>query len=68
MLDYELEFDLANQRVTVWYLDDAGQRTGSYHRIIDDGRIYIQDMDACLHHVDDPAMPLAGAFFERLYK
>ena len=60
-MDYELEFG-PSQRVTVWYLNDAGERTGSYHRIIDDGLIYIQDMDACLQHVDDPDMPLRGGF------
>ena len=66
-MKYELEFLQlkGGMRVTVWYLNDAGERTGSYHRIIDDGLIYIQDMDSCLQLIDDPELPLRGGFFDR---
>ena len=66
MNDYELVFLDQGQergiRVTVWYLDSDGQRTGMYEHIIADGRIYIQGMDSCLQLIDDPDMPLRGGF------
>ena len=67
MLDYELVFldrpeKLCGMRVTVWYLDEDGQRTGAYSHVIEHGRIYIQSMDRCLQRIDDPDMPLRGGF------
>jgi len=67
MLDYELVFldrpeNLGGMRVTVWFLDDDGNRTGLYEHIIDNGRIYIQGTDMCLQRIDDPDMPLRGGF------
>ena len=62
MLDYELVFldrpeKLGGMRVTVWYLDEDGQRTGAYTHVIEYGHICIQSMDQTLQLIDDPELP-----------